>query len=244
MSSIKPNVLIVGAQKSGTTALAKNLGESASVWDVPVELHFFSDNYHKGLRWYESQIEGLYSKVCHGDFEDSQKDVVIERSPSYMSEPEAAKRIYDYNPNIKIIVSLRDPIDRAFSRYQDILADEPWRIKRTFARTVSKSIRHGHHFTENGFYANQLRPYFDLFPRQNIYVNVQERLLAQGSAELNKIANFLDIPANFTSMKLHHKNKYSDEIDSETLEKLINLYRTPNQLLFELIGFEIEEWKC
>lgn len=236
------DVLIIGAQKSATTAIIKNLSTVEDVWGGTKEHHFFSDFYHKGIDWYHSQLERNYKSSSGRSGSIFDNKIVMEKSPSYMSELSSAKRIYDYNPNIKIIASLRNPILRAFSRYQDILVDEPGRITSSFFETISRSIKHNHHFTENGYYARQLKPYFDVFPENNIFISVQERMKANPKIEFDRLGRFaLGRPLNIEP-KVIHSNPYKEQVDEKTRAVLEEYYKERNQELFELLGAPIPEW--
>jgi len=104
-----PSFLIIGAQKCGTTALHSYLSLHPQIaGSTPKELHFFNSehNYKKGTSYYDSLFSNL-----------DENKIKFEASPSYLVNPLAAPRIYRYNPNIRLIVLLRNPIERAFSAW-------------------------------------------------------------------------------------------------------------------------------
>lgn len=104
-----PSFLIIGAQKCGTTALHNYLSRHPQIaGSNPKELHFFNSdyNYNKGIEYYNSLFYN-----CNDGL------VKFEASPSYLVSPVAASRIFKYNSKIKLIVLLRNPIDRAFSAW-------------------------------------------------------------------------------------------------------------------------------
>jgi len=104
-----PSFLIIGAQKCGTTALHSYLSLHPQIaGSNPKELHFFNSdyNYSKGVAYYESLLSNLNEKL-----------IKFEASPSYLVNPFAAARIYNYNPAVRLIVLLRNPIERAFSAW-------------------------------------------------------------------------------------------------------------------------------
>ncbi len=104
-----PKFLIIGGQKCGTTALHQYLTLHPQVKAAtPKELHYFScDNrFYKGIEYYHS-----FFPETHGG------EITFEASPSYLAKTVAAERIYEYNPNIKIIVLIRDPVERAYSAW-------------------------------------------------------------------------------------------------------------------------------
>lgn len=104
-----PNFLIIGAQKAGTTALFEYLSLHPNLEPSKVkEIHFFSSNvnYNKGLDYYHS----FFNQTVNNKKK-------FEASPSYLASPDAPERIYKYNKNLKLIILLRNPIDRAFSAW-------------------------------------------------------------------------------------------------------------------------------
>jgi hypothetical protein len=116
-----PGALIIGAQKCGTTALAAYLGQHPQLACSPQkELEFFGSDcrYQLGLQWYARQWPMKLPR-----------DVIrFEASPQYLIAPQAAERIHESLPNVKLIAILRDPVHRAFSAWQMYrrqLADDP-----------------------------------------------------------------------------------------------------------------------
>ncbi|HRN40607.1 MAG TPA: sulfotransferase [Vicingus sp.] len=112
--SAKVNLFIIGAQKCGTSTLFDNLIKHKKIIGGVKEKNFFSHPYLflKGLDWYYSLF---HSKKIY--FDILSKNYYVDASPSYLPSKEVAKRIHSYNPNAKIIVMMRNPIDRAFSAW-------------------------------------------------------------------------------------------------------------------------------
>ena len=104
-----PIFLIIGAQKAGSTALHNYLCQHPSICSAATkEIHFFSSDflYSKGLDYYHSKFTSA-----------NDGSLFLDASPSYLVNNIAYKRIYEYNPQIKMIVLLRDPVDRAYSAW-------------------------------------------------------------------------------------------------------------------------------
>ena len=117
----KPNFLIIGAQRCGTTSLYNYLIQHPQI--VPSskkEVHFFDLNFHLGQSWYEKHFPEVSDNILTG-----------EASPYYIFHPLCPKRIFDYDPSVKLIVILRNPIDRAYSHYRHIvrLGHEPLKFE-------------------------------------------------------------------------------------------------------------------
>lgn len=104
----KPNFFYVGAPKCGSTWLFEALSGHPEVSLYPGKYtHFFKDFYEKGLSWYESQFDSVDDTPVVGDFETS-----------YMFYDDVVSRIADTYPAAKLVVSLRNPVDRDWSAYK------------------------------------------------------------------------------------------------------------------------------
>jgi hypothetical protein len=104
-----PKFLIIGVQKCGTTALHRYLSLHPQIKPaVQKEIHYFNcDNrFGKGLDYYHS----FFPEIISGQ-------ITFEASASYLSSSLAVERIYEYNPEIKMIAIIRNPIDRAYSAW-------------------------------------------------------------------------------------------------------------------------------
>ena len=108
--SFPPDFIIIGAQKAGTTALYRYLSIHPGIIATKEKEHRFFNcekNYVKGPVFYQSLFSGT-----------STYRLTFDASPGYLVEPKASERIYDYNPQIKLIALLRNPVDRAYSAWQ------------------------------------------------------------------------------------------------------------------------------
>ena len=103
-----PNCLIIGVGKGGTGALLEFLSKHPQiVRNMKIEeYHFFSENYQKGLKWYRERMP--YSLTGQ---------IVFEKSPDYFWKPQVPGRVFKFNPNIKLLLIVRDPVHRAISEY-------------------------------------------------------------------------------------------------------------------------------
>lgn len=116
LKSVRSNIykssyfLIIGAQKAGTTALFHYLSKHPEIVGAKnKEVHFFNSesNYSQGVSFYKSQFNESHAECLYMD-----------ASPSYLASPAAPKRIFDFDPEIKMIVLFRDPVIRAYSAWQ------------------------------------------------------------------------------------------------------------------------------
>ncbi|MCS6959003.1 MAG: sulfotransferase domain-containing protein [Pseudanabaenaceae cyanobacterium SKYGB_i_bin29] len=194
----KVNFLIVGTQKGGTTALAKFLSQHPDICLAPVkEVHFFDydRHYHLGIDYYHSFFPNYRGQKLIG-----------EATPIYMYLPHIAPRIAEYNPQMKLIVLLRNPIDRAYSHYQmelqrqwEILpfavaiALEPLRLSLPQNLDAEKTAKRVCSYCHRGFYTAQLRNLYRYFPREQVLVLLQEDLANDHSSTLEKVYAFLGV---------------------------------------------------
>ena len=104
-----PNALIIGAEKGGTSALLRFLSQHPQIVrreQELKELRFFCKHYSKGFQWYKEQMP--YSLPGQ---------IVIEKSVDYLMDENTPRRVFNFNPDIKIILAVRNPVERALSAY-------------------------------------------------------------------------------------------------------------------------------
>ena len=112
-----PDFLIIGTQRGGTTSLYHYLQAHPCLQATTTkEVHFFDRKYHKGLMWYRGHFPTVWEKACAQQVQ-KQAFVTGEASPSYLFHPHVYKRVAQALPQVKLIVLLRNPVDRAYSQY-------------------------------------------------------------------------------------------------------------------------------
>ena len=113
-----PDFLIIGAARSGTTSLYEYLIQHSSIHSaVGKEVYFFDKKYNKGINWYRSFFPSKFSKIIISSLQ-KKSFLTGEATPRYLFHPHSPKRVHQVIPNVKLIVLLRNPIDRAYSHYQ------------------------------------------------------------------------------------------------------------------------------
>jgi len=170
-----------------------------------------------------------------------------------MLHPLAAKRVAATFPNIKLIVMLRNPVDRAYSHYQmelanknenlsfeEILLEEPKRLKGEIERLSIDdkydSIEYPHRaYLATGHYAEYMKKWFEYFPRKQFLIIKNEEFLSDISKGYNKVLNFLNVPNyELSEYKKIHGRKY-EKMKPETRIKLIEYYKPYNAELNKLM---------
>src|SRR6056297_3627604 len=191
----KINFIGIGVQKAATTFIFKKLAEHPEVCgSSKKEIHFFDKeyNYSKGIKFYHSFFQHCSDSKIKGEF-----------TPRYIYHPKTASRIKKHFPNVKLIVCLRNPIERARSHYFYSL-QQKGRLFYLY-NSFGEAIRKDKILIERGFYYKQLKRYFDLFPKENILVLFFEDLKSNPKNFIQKIYSFLDVDDNFVPSNIKEK---------------------------------------
>ena len=248
---VLPECFVIGVVRSGTTSLYHYLSQHPSIAPAAYdELGYFDDNYHLGVNWYKSLFPTKFTRnkiiKKHGKF------LTYDVTPFYIYNPLVAKRIFESFPKAKIISNLRNPIDRAYSNYNDAL--EMGDIKIPFEEVVqiamdeidknkSKINNEAYivdTFYENilarGFYADQLKIWFKKFQKNQLLMIPSEDLAQKTDQILTKIFEFLDLPYfKIKDLTKQNKREYPP-MKAETRKLLIEFYRPYNEKLYNLIN--------
>jgi hypothetical protein len=219
----------IGAARSATTWVNKCLEEHPNILmssqKSHKELNFFNSNikvdpigvsphergekesyYENGLEWYLGQFPEPQKGKIRGEF-----------SVSYLPDTLATKRIYNFNPNIKIVAMLRNPVEAINSAYHwlNIRADgKPLKIEdivnRGFLIQYYKYYKH-------------LKRYFDLFPKENIKVMITKDIGATPLKEIQDLYKFLGVESNFSPPSLKKKVNKAVFAKSKLIKKLTGM---------------------
>ena len=246
---------VIGVVRSGTTSLYHYLGQhpciGSSAYD---EIGYFDDNYHLGVNWYKSLFPTKFTKnkiiKKHGSF------LTYDVTPFYIYNPLVARRISASFPRAKIISNLRNPIDRAYSNY--ILMYQDGDTTKTFEEMIqiamdeieknkaklNDEVYIADIFYQNilarGFYADQLKIWFEKFQKKQILIIPSEDLALKPDQVLTKVFEFLDLPyfkiKDFTrqNKRVYHPMK------DETRKLLVEFYKPHNKKLFDMLGSKFD----
>src|SRR5215204_3666841 len=195
-----PNFLIIGAMKSGTTALYYYLEQHPDIYMSPVkEPNFFSS--HKQEIAADTVTElGTYQHLFSGG---SGKKAIGEASHSYLYEPGAAAEIRRYIPEARLIAILRNPIDRAYSHFLHMVRSgtEPLDdLAQALQQEEVVGIHKGRTFQDyigRGLYYDQLERYFGTFPREQVRVYLYEDLSDAPISTVQDAFRFLEVDDSF-----------------------------------------------
>jgi len=206
-----PNLLIVGPPKSGTTALRNILNQHPDVFTVPKEIHFFDENFKKGIEWYEKFFDGWKGEK-----------IVTEKTPAYFYDRDAPERVKKILPNVKLIFIFRNPVRRAYSHYwhnvrigaeernfEKAIEDElktydtfdiKYRRFSTHSKEWEKKDSGIFRYIGISAYSVFLKKWLSFFGRKKCYFMLLENL----SEEMEKIIEFLEIKEYQFIIKRHN----------------------------------------
>lgn len=235
--------LIAGVQKGGTTALFDYLGDYPDIALSNVkEVHFFDDDTRDWAR----PDYGAY----HERFDEPAGRPCGEATPNYLYWPNALERIGAYNPAMRLIVTLRDPVQRAWSNWRMEYArgveQQPfaWCIRQGRQRLFD-ATPWGHHihfaYVERGFYGEQLETVYRVFPKDQVLVVRSEDLRNGHARMLRQVRAFLRLPDRPAppSRESHvgRDISYISSLTDEDADYLRQVYRMDQLKMRELVGF-------
>ncbi len=172
-----PNFAYIGTSKAGSTWLFNALAGHPEVYLASNKgLYFFDSHFDEGRHWYLDHFRGAGDRPAVGEI-----------SHSYLSSPEAPARIAELNPGMRLLVCLREPVDRAFSDYLDLVKNGQ------FDGPFSAALEQYPRLLDRGRYATHLQRYLDLFPRQQLHVSLFDDLRTDPQAYADEVFAFLGI---------------------------------------------------
>ena len=237
--------LVCGAQKSGTTALAAYLRLHPGI-HLPEtkELHFFDD---ESQAWPEPDLNAL-----HRHFKTADADQLWgEATPISLYWDQAAERIWRYNSAMRLIVILRNPIERAYSHWamEHRRGNDPLSFSLALDHEevrCREALPFQHRvfsYVDRGFYSSQLRRLWRFFGRQQVLVFRQEELRHNPQTCLDKICQHLSIPPSSTITPLElHNGDYNHEMDPACRECLRRIFWQEIGQLEHLLDWDCSDW--
>ncbi|MEL7034423.1 MAG: sulfotransferase domain-containing protein [Cyanobacteria bacterium J06592_8] len=249
----QPDFLIVGVQRAGTTSLYRYLLQHPQiiVSHFLRETYYFDrpENYSKGFNWYLGHFP---SKLKKGE------KLTFEASPSYLFYPEVPKRIKRDLGDIKMIVLLRDPVDRAYSAWQmyhSYSDNQHQHLRditdnRSFVEAIRQELnpetnqaQYPYNYLNRGKYVEQLENYYSYFSRENILLLSFDDFCQNLESILNQVCNSLEIES-FSGQKIEEfkQKKYAvapyetHPEDEQVLAQLREYFAPFNERLYNLVN--------
>ena len=254
---VLPDFLIIGAQKCGTTSLYRNLVKHPSIISAFIkEVHFFDNGrnyFQRGAGWYKAHFPTFLYKyyitcIRRNDF------LTGEASPFYLFHPHAPRRISELLPGVKLIVLLRNPVDRAYSHYnhkvkrgretlsfEDAVKMEGERLR----GEVDKIIKDDHYESRNyncyayllrGIYVDQLKRVYTYFNKSQVLILKSEDFFKDSQVTMEKVLQFLGLPGwQPRDFKKANVGSYQ-KMDPAIRSRLLNYFEPHNHRLYEYLG--------
>jgi len=196
-----PNLIVIGAQKCGTTTLHYYLNQHPEIYTSRIkELNFFNGihNWEKGIDWYSSNFSSKYK-------------INGESSPQYTFIPQwdnVAKRMYSIIPDAKLIYIVRDPIERIISAY----------VHRYAAGHEDDNINNAFQHLDNNLYIIRTKYYMQIsqfteyYPLSRISIISSEDLRNKRTETIRDIFNFLDVDDQYYSKKFGNEKHFTTQM--------------------------------
>ncbi len=234
-----PDFIVVGTLKSGTTSLYDYLVKHPRLIPSLVkEVRFFSSHFARGSDWYFSHFpNAVPSGFLTG-----------EATPGYFSSIHAPERLYSTTPNTKLILCLRDPVDRALSHYfMSVREGREVQQLEHLIQSVENIIQHSDILRDeelsripdsfsDSFYYGHLQKWLNLFKLTQFTIVKSEELFQSPQVVLDRVCEFLEVD-RFSFNDLKSKNKGNYEAVSPVIRQRIeNLYKSDFNALEKLMG--------
>jgi len=239
---MRVDFVIGGTQKGGTSALDSFLRQHPEICmpETRKELHFF-----------DREADDTDYKKYHANFKPKQQRVIGEASPIYMYWETAPYRIWKYNPKMKWILALRNPVERAFSAWN--METKRGKEKLSFADAIEKEpercrealpLQHRvYSYTDRGFYAHQVRRLFNIFGKDNCLVLLNQELRNDHKKTLRRVFEFLGVESSFVPPEASvFEQEYSIQIDNQLRSRLIDTFYFDIKELEKLLGHDLSGW--
>jgi len=242
----KLDFILAGAQKCGTTALHYFLQKHPRItMGDQQETHFFDDD-----ELFSATVD---YDLLHRHFPPIGRSTIAgECSPSYLYWKAAAERIWKYNAQIKLLILLRNPVERAFAHWnmQRFKGREPLdffdAVKEEKSRITGAPPLEARRFAyvDRGFYAQQLERFFQFFSREQIMIIKFDKFRQQQHETLDSIFSFLGVePLISFQSKDRNVVPYQRAMNWEERVFLYNIFADDIAKLEQLLGWDCADWK-
>jgi hypothetical protein len=216
----KVNFIGIGVQKAGTSWLAEALNEHPEVYIHPKkEGHFFNK-------------EKIYLNSLHYEytFKHNNEKIIGEITPAYISEKDVPKKIFKYNPDVKLIAILRNPTERCISQYKMEMSRDTIEENKGLWDAFSRDLPKYGPMRFRGLYKEQLDNFYKYFKKEQLLILNYSDLKNNPLKFLQKVFEFLEINKKFVpsciNANIKHKKDTSEDIfiSEEDIKKVKGFY--------------------
>ena len=260
---VLPDFLILGAGACGTTSLVElYLRSNPNI--LPSnnnEIFFFDIHYKKTLNWYKLFFPTYFRKFFRKI--SGKKTLVCEATGNYFFHPYAPKRIKKILPDVKLILMMRNPVERTFSQYrrqvrhgrqnlsfEEVLEQEHHLFEKEFQQflendELEKDVDVTISYLARSRYVEALERWLEYFDKSHFLFLNSDEYFKNPLDEYDRVLNFLELPSHNPTITgkrgISPPGIYKNiQLDDETREKLKNYFEPYNKKLFNLIGEEFD----
>ena len=240
--------IVGGVQKAGTTAFHDFLAQHPHVALLRDQaLHFFDKEENFGPS--RTGVSSPDYDVLHGNFDPPRNwKIAGEVTADYLYYPHALERIAAYNPGMKLIVSLRNPIERAFSQWN--MRRAKGREALPFLDAIKCDVEVGIHRAPRGnayiarsLYSGQLERAFELFSRENVLVLKYDDLRSRPERIVQQLFDFLGLEHRKVKNKHRNVGIYSRKMTPEEREFVSGFFEDDISKVEALVGWDCSDWR-
>ena len=223
---MQPNFIGIGMQRCASSWLHRVLDEHPRINKPPSGLHFFNNNYDRGDSWYIGELSRYLT-------DDS---IIGEFSTTY-SYPECAQivaeRLFSFNPNVKLIASIRRPMDRCYSDYRRSL-----RKGEIPDQSFTEAIAGNMMFVQRSLYAPIIAVYLKYFKREQFHFINYDNIVNDPGLVATNLYKFLDVNSDFQPSILQKRLGATYEMKSARFEVLINKFQKNGKYFLQSIRLD------
>jgi TolA-binding protein len=243
----EPNFIIIGTAKGGTTSLYQYIVDHPQIIPgIEKEIHFFSLNFALGLDWYRSHFPKLPSNSHY---------LTGEASPTYLDHYDAPKRLFEVNPQVRLLVLLRNPVNKTISRYyhnknlgiESRSLNEAINTELEIINSLTdpleliKSNKFGRTpYVLYGLYIYLLKNWLSVFSREQMLIIKSEDFYRNTDLSMEKVFSFLNLPAYKQSEYPAYTSGNYKTVDNKIKTKLSDFFIPYNRQLEEYLGMKFD----
>ncbi|MEG4485705.1 tetratricopeptide repeat protein [Microcoleus sp. D2_18a_B4] len=237
-----PNFIIIGCQRCGTTSLYTYLAQHPQILTpIKKEMDFFSWHFDRGIDWYLAHFPPMPS---------GEQFLTGEASPSYFDYREAPERLYSLFPEAKLIVLLRNPVDRAISQFyrltglnwearslDRVISDEVERLNQNPEYIIGEEPGN---YLARGRYIEFIKNWRTFFPQEQLLILKSEDFYAGAATTVKQVLEFLDLPEYQLSQYQNANPGSYQPVNESVRDRLSDYFRPYNQELEEYLARQFD----
>lgn len=248
----KPDFLVIGILKCGTSFLFNHLTYHPQVLPpITKEVHYFTQSHIEDLDYYLSHFPAVSDKNY----------LTGEATPDYFTFPTIAREIFSLSPNIKLIILLRNPVERTISSFYwyNSFANKylrkhlkgshsiDMRLVGEIVNQLPKSLKQEKNCPNNieagisshitfSLYIYYLREWFSIFPREQFLILKSEDLFTESVSTMKQVYDFLGLPNHSLARHSNQNSNTYPPISPDLRQQMAEFFQPYNQELEEYLG--------